>query len=137
MNFKNSFVLRVAVSLGVVAVSNLVQAAPQLSFTDSWHDSGAGNADIGYSVNTTGSASVSISLPLNGVDLSEADAGSSLALNIGPVGATVQVFSDTLADATSYTPGKNTATFRGTNESITFTWTSTTSRSAAGRPSTY
>lgn len=126
MKIKNSLVLRVAVALGLGAVSNLVQAAPQLSFTDSWHDSGAGNAENGYFVNTTGSASVTISLPLNGVDLGEADAGSSLALNIGPVGATVQVFSGSLGDATSYTPGKNTATFQGTDESITFTWTSTT-----------
>ena len=136
MKIKSSFFLWVAVALGVRAVANPSQAASQLSFKDSWHDAGFDNSSLGISgVNTSGSFSATISLPLNGIDLSEADAGSTVTLGIGPAGAAVQVISDTLGDAT-YTPGKNTASYpiTGTDAagnpktygSVKVTWTSTT-----------
>ena len=125
-----------SLAAGFCAAANIVHATSQLAFKDTWHDAGAyDSVDQFYYVNTTGSFSTSISLPLDGVDLSESDVGTMVTLAIGPVGSTTQVISDTLGDVT-YIPGKHTATFPiigqdnsgnpTTNGNVTVTWTSTT-----------
>jgi hypothetical protein len=116
------------------ALSHIASAASRLSFTDTWKDAVAFDASSQkYYVKTTGSFSASISLPLAGVDLSEADAGTQFSLAIGPAGNTTNIISDTLGDAENYTPNKKSATFalidpisQARNGSLTVDWTSTT-----------
>jgi hypothetical protein len=116
--------------------SHFVDAASQLTFSDTWTDSAASYTYASYRYyypNTVGSFSVNISLPLNGVDLSEADAGTQFTLAIGPSGNTTPIISDSLGDAPGYSPGKKSAKFPiinpntlNTNGSVTVSWTATT-----------
>ncbi len=101
---------------GLCIASHFAQAAPQLTFTDKWADSGAYNSAYQYYyVKTVASFSVNISLPLNGVDLSELDANSQFTLAIGPSGNTTPIVSDTLGDAESVSLTKKSAKFAVTD----------------------
>jgi hypothetical protein len=119
---------------GLCIASNFVNAASQLNFTDKWTDSGAYNSMYQYYyLKTVGSFSVNISLPLNGVDLTEADAGTQFTLAIGPSGNTTPIVSDTLEDAENYSAGAKSAKFPvidpnsgATNGNVTVSWTATT-----------
>jgi hypothetical protein len=113
----------------LLAVSNCVHAASQLTFTDTWKDTG----HTDDTVTTTGSFRTTISLPLYGVDLSQADSNSQFSLAIGPVGSTTTIVFDTLGDAESFSASKHTATFAlqdpdtmATIGSLTVSWTATT-----------
>jgi hypothetical protein len=129
---KTSLMRGVTLAASLCAASNIVIAASPATFTDAWHDTLAGNMNEGYTVNTTSSFSTTISLPLDGVDLSEADAGTQFSLSIGPSGGTIQIVSDTLGDA-NWSPGKQKATFEIQDPntlanigSVTVSWTATT-----------
>jgi len=109
-------------------------AAPQVTFTNAWKDTGVYDAtdQITYA-KTTGSFSAKISLPLNGVDLSETDAGTQFSFAIGPAGSTTQIISGALGGAESFSPGKKSAKFAvtdpnsgDTNGSVTVSWTAAT-----------
>ncbi len=124
---------------GLCIASNFVHAS-QLTFTDTWKDTEVRTTtdQYGYtysyfSVHTMGSFSASLSLPLDGVDLSEADAGTQLTFAVGPAGNTTTIVSDTLGDARNYSPGKKSATFPlmdpnsgNTVGNVTVSWTATT-----------
>jgi hypothetical protein len=112
---------------------SLAGSASQLSFTDTWQDKGVGSVNLGFSVATTGSFSANISLPLNGVDLSEADAGTMFTLAIGPSGNTTQIISDSLGDAATFSTAGKSAKFLLTDQnsgntvgSVTVKWTAST-----------
>src|SRR5580693_7591437 len=63
----------------LLAACNIVSAATYLTiFTDSWKDAGTNE-----SASTTGSFTINLSVPLGGVDLSEADTNSLFSLSIG------------------------------------------------------
>ena len=137
MKTKTVFKRWLVMAAGLCAASNIATGASQAIFTDAWNDSGQYDAtDQTDNVNTTGSFSVKISLPLGGVDLGPADAGTSFSLGIGPAGSTTQIISDTLGDAGNYSAGKASATFpisylnsggtEVTNGSVTVSWTATT-----------
>jgi hypothetical protein len=86
--------------------------ASQLTFTDTWHDTGGYSAtEQQYVVTTTGSFNATISLPLSGINLGPADLGSPFMLAIGPAGDTTMLVSDSLGDATSFSASRKTATF--------------------------
>jgi hypothetical protein len=113
--------------------ANIVASASQITFTDQWHDTLTGNSANGYGASTTGSFSASVSLPLDGVDLSKADSGTQFSLNIGPAGGAAQIISGTLGDAENYAAGAIRAKFPildpNTSASIgtvTVSWTATT-----------
>jgi hypothetical protein len=114
---------------GLFALSNFVHAASQLTFTDTWKDTGHTDDEV----TTTGSFSTSISLPLYDVDLSQADSNSQFSLIIGPPGNNTVILADTLGDAESFSASKHTAKFAlqdpntmATIGSLTVSWTATT-----------
>jgi hypothetical protein len=121
-------------AVGLIFTCDPASAAPKLTFTDTWKDAGAYNSSSKtYSVKTTGSLSASISLPLSGVDLSEADAGTQFLLSIGPAGNTVAIISDALGNAENYRPGRKNATFaiidpisQARIGNVTVSWTDST-----------
>jgi hypothetical protein len=134
MKTKTSLLRWLTIAAGLCAASDFVSGASSLTFTDSWKDTGAyDSSSQTYYVKTTGSFSTTISLPLNGVDLSQADAGTMFSLSIGPAGSTTTIVSDTLGDAESYSPSKKSAKFPLTDPntgdtigSVTVSWTTTT-----------
>jgi hypothetical protein len=122
-----------AVATLLCAASNLVQAGSQVTFTDTWKDTGAYSASAQAYVTTSSSFKVNISLPLNGINLNQADSQSIFTLNIGPSGNTIPIISDTLGDADNYIEGKSTATWPLADPNsmalignVTVSWTATT-----------
>ena len=83
------------------------QAAPAISYTDSWFDSITGDTNDGFSVVTAGSFTVNISLPLNGVDITQFNPSSSINLTIGGN----DLLDGSLGDDPHYTAGKRSASF--------------------------
>jgi hypothetical protein len=82
-----------------------------IGFTDTYTDSLANNPSVGPTVVTKGSGTISISLPLSGVDVSTFDADTPFTLNVGPTFAV----STTLGMDPAYRVGTNVATFTDTN----------------------
>jgi hypothetical protein len=108
-------------------------AATGISFTDTWKDAGA---PMDYAA-STGSFSFKITLPVDGeLKGGDLDAGSQFSLNIGPTGSPLQIVSDTLGDASKFTPGASgSAVFavippNSTNQTaagkVTVSWTAAT-----------
>jgi len=104
-----------------------------ISFSDTWKDTAAPAA---YYASTSGSASLNISLPLEGLlditnsslDISEMGTNSQLLITIGPATNPVTVFGGLLGDAKKFTANKNggTATFSSpTKGTLTLSWTTT------------
>ena len=123
MNTKIRFVHCLTLAAGVCAGSHIATAASLLTFTDSWTDTGVDDTILQeFGVETRGSASVNISLPLQGVDLSRADAGTTFLLSIGPAGNPTVIQWATLGDAEHYTAGEKSANFGN----LIVSWTATT-----------
>jgi hypothetical protein len=128
----NTTLLRwLLVAAGLLAACNIVSAATYLTiFTDSWKDAGTNE-----SASTTGSFTINLSVPLGGVDLSEADSNSLFSLSIGIDEDTMQIISTNLGNAQFYSPGQTSATLaltaldgegnEITNGSVTVSWTAT------------
>jgi hypothetical protein len=120
--------LAIVASFG--AALSVAHATTQTIFTDSWKATGSNNA-----VYTSGSFSIHFSVPLNGVDLSEADSNSKFSLSIGPDEYTTQIIATNLGNAAIYSAGKPTASFpitlqetngqELTNGFVTVSWTAT------------
>ncbi|HWD18447.1 MAG TPA: Ig-like domain-containing protein [Verrucomicrobiae bacterium] len=100
--------------------SSSVQAASSIVLAGSYADKLVNDPDLGLSVVTTGSASVQVSIPLAGVDISSFDESTGFDLEAGPLS-----LSFSLGDDPHYTPGRKTATFRDSDSgaSLTVTWT--------------
>jgi hypothetical protein len=137
MKTKLSVMRRFAVIAAFLAVAAGVRGAASATFKDTWTDTGSVDSiDQFDNVNSTGSFSVSINVPLDGTDLSEADFDSSFSLSIGPSGGTIPIISDTLGDASRFAGKSATFPIFGndvdingnpiTVGSVTVSWTTTT-----------
>jgi len=110
MKIKTFLVRSFTVAAGLCAASNLVNAAPKATFTDSWKDTAVqavdpDTGDTNYVVKTTGSLSFSISLPgIVGANFNP-NTLVSLAITLGANGPQT-VFTNALLDDTNYTAGK-------------------------------
>lgn len=123
MSTKTRFVHCLTLAASVCAASHIATAASLLTLTDSWTDTGVYYTPLqAYAVETRGSASVNISLPLQGVDLSRADAGTTFLLSIGPAGNPTVIRWATLGHAEHYTAGEKSANFGN----LIVSWTATT-----------
>jgi hypothetical protein len=127
---KNALMLWVALTVGLAAASNTGHAVTLKFFTDSWKQTASNDTAI-----TTGSFTVNFSLPLDGVDLSEADSNSQFSLGIG-VPYNSAIVAGPLSSAENYVAGQTSATFAliitnditddlVTNGSVTVSWTAT------------
>jgi hypothetical protein len=115
------------VAASLMAAANVVSAASQAIYTDSWKDAGTNE-----SASTIGSFSIGFSVPVDGVDLSEIDSNSQFFLYIN----SVEIASNTLGNAANYAAGNTSATFpiteqdsagnEITNGSVTVNWTAAT-----------
>jgi hypothetical protein len=91
------------------AASNIVHAASELTFTDTWKGT-SGYEALGYFViETIGSATADISLPLTGVDVAQFNETTPFSLSIGPSGQSI--FSGALGWDPIYSAGNTSATF--------------------------
>jgi len=119
-------------------------AATGVSFTDTWKDTAAND----YQAGTTGSGSLSISLPLSGLPditstglvVSNIDTNSVFSISVGPLGNPLPLVSGTMGSAQKFTANKNggsavfpifmpyglTDTKLLSNGVVTVSWTATT-----------
>jgi len=118
------------VAVCLMSASNFISAASVKIFTDSWNETVTNDTLI-----TNGSFTVSLSCPLNGVDLSELDANSQFSLSLGLAQETLPIVAGPLSSAVYYAPGQTTASFslttndmngiEVTNGEVTVSWTAT------------
>ena len=115
-------------TVSICAASNSVNAIPNITFTDSWKDSGAFDPVNGYYIETTGSTSFVMSVPLDGFDVTQVNEGTILYIGINNLG----IFYDYLGNAERYTNGGRFAKFAWFHPQlleqvgwVTISWTAT------------
>jgi hypothetical protein len=87
-------------------------AAPRLSFSDSWQMLGTYNWLYGsYGIETAGSFSATMTVPVNGFDLSQLGYYTAVSFNIGPAGQMSGVIDQEILGRADYTPGQNFAIY--------------------------
>ena len=129
MKIKTFLVRSFTVAAGLCAASNLVNAASQATFSDSWNDTAVKETQSGetnYAAQTTGSFSVDISL--GGIVSSNFDSNTIVALSIGTNGSPQIIFTNTLGNDSKYTAKSKSATFTipgASNGTVTVSWTAT------------
>jgi hypothetical protein len=131
MKIKTFLVRSFTVAAGLCAASNLVNAASQATFSDSWKDTAVKETQSGatnyyYEAQTAGSFSVDISL--GGIVSSNFDSNTVVALWIGTNGSPQTIFSNILGNDSKYTAKSKSATFTipgASNGTVTVSWTAT------------